>query len=209
MRCTVWVGLLAGWVALGIWYGAGRTGGSGPVAFGASQPENTSKSPPPLRVDSTAPRLLDASPKTTASARSKPPKADNQPCYVCHANYQDEPLAARHVVADIGCVQCHGESTAHRNDENNTTPPDTMYPAENIDPACIKCHPTHDVPARNVLARSAERRLAERTPQEIVCTDCHGDHRLKVRTVRWDKKTGRCISEGSPQVAPPPGNTKK
>ncbi len=28
-----------------------------------------------------------------------------------------------------------------------------------------------------------------------VCTDCHGEHRLKVRTRRWDKETGKLVSD--------------
>jgi len=30
-------------------------------------------------------------------------------------------------------------------------------------------------------------------PDKIVCTDCHGEHRMKVRTIIWDKKTGKLL----------------
>ena len=29
--------------------------------------------------------------------------------------------------------------------------------------------------------------------KDIVCIDCHGQHRLKIRTVRWDKQTKELI----------------
>ena len=52
----------------------------------------------------------------------------NSFCLVCHLNYQDEPLAANHLSADIGCVKCHGDSFPHAGDENATIAPDVMYP---------------------------------------------------------------------------------
>jgi hypothetical protein len=69
-----------------------------------------------------------------------------------------------------------------------------MYPADAIDSACVKCHETHDAPARKVLARFAQRCPGKQNLNEVICTDCHGDHRSKLRTVRWDKKTGKLIS---------------
>jgi hypothetical protein len=44
-----------------------------------------------------------------------------------------------------------------------------------------------------VIARWIECRVARRDPKRIVCTDCHGNHRLKIRTVRWDRKTGKLL----------------
>lgn len=116
--------------------------------------------------------------------------ADNSACYVCHGNYQEEPFALSHAKEDVGCVDCHGESDDHRNDEDNITPPDTMYAAADIEPACAKCHETHDAPAAKVIARWQERCPAKTDPKTLVCTDCHGEHRLKFRTVWWNKKTG-------------------
>ena len=134
---------------------------------------------------------------------SKKAKADNQACFVCHTNYQGEPFAAAHAKANIGCVKCHGQSTAHRNDENNITPPDVMFPAEKIDAACAKCHETHDVPAKKVLTRFQQRCPGKTDASKIVCTDCHGEHRLKLRSVRWDKTTGKLLTTGSPQPKAP------
>jgi hypothetical protein len=38
-----------------------------------------------------------------------------------------------------------------------------------------------------------ERSLDKTDPKRIVCTDCHGEHRMKVRTVLWDKKSGTLL----------------
>ena len=161
-------------------------------AMGTAQSISTNKtsSPPPLLIDAEEPLLLDEPKITTTSAN----KADNSACFVCHANYREEALASKHADAGMGCVDCHGNSYAHRNDENNTTPPETMYPDEKIDTACSYCHPTHDAPAQKVIARWQEQASKKTDPKKILCTDCHGKHRLAVRTVRWDKKTGKLIS---------------
>ena len=163
---------------------------------------------PPLKVDRSAPLLLDAPAEKKPSSKSKGPKADNHACHVCHTNYQEECLAVTHADANVGCVKCHGESIAHRNDENNITPPDTMYPTEGIDAACVKCHETHDAPARKVLARYTERCAGKKSPDQVVCTDCHGEHRLKLRTGRRDKKTGKLISGSGAKPASPSGQNK-
>ena len=150
--------------------------------------------PPPLKVDKSAPLLLDEPKEAKPKSKPEKPLADNQPCYVCHTNYQEEWLAQEHKKQTIGCVDCHGPSLAHRNDENNTTPPDKMYPAEKIETACKECHSTHDAPAKKVVARFQER-CPGKELDKVVCTDCHGEHRLKVRTVRWDKHTGKVLLE--------------
>lgn len=146
---------------------------------------------PPLKIDMSSPLLLD-------DAQEKPDKkvhkADNQACYVCHANYQEEELVGWHAEEDVGCVDCHGNSFAHRNDENNTTPPDVMFPRRKIDANCRDCHEEHDVPAHKVIARFLERELKKTAPKSLVCTDCHGQHRLKLRTVVWNKETGELIT---------------
>jgi hypothetical protein len=154
--------------------------------------------PPPLVVDMSAPLLLD---EPTENEKSSPAgenraAADNTACFVCHAGYEEEPLASRHATANVGCVDCHGTSYPHRNDENNTTPPDIMYPADRIDLSCQECHTTHDVPAAKVVAQWQQLRSAKTDLKTTVCTDCHGDHRMTLRTVRWDKKTGKLLRTG-------------
>jgi len=181
----------------------GRTDDSGihvvkitsPVGDEAEEPT----APPPLVIDKDAPLLLDEPTESEKHAPAATTRAltDNAACFVCHANYREEPLASRHAAANVACVDCHGPSYAHRNDENNTTPPDVMYPADEIDQACRKCHASHDVPAAKVIAcwQSARREAdPDKTNTEtIVCTDCHGNHRLRLRSVRWDKKTGKLL----------------
>lgn len=155
-----------------------------------------SSGPSPLVVDTEAPLLLDELAETEDSSSEKTAEAiaDNSACFVCHANYAEEPLARDHAKAGLGCVNCHGDSFAHRNDENNTTPPDTMYPANKIDPFCRECHATHDAPAVDVIALYLKRCPSKSDPAKIVCTDCHGEHRLQVRTVRWDKETRKLMT---------------
>ena len=162
--------------------------------------------PPPLKVDRSKPLRLEE-PKSPPKPQKKPegPVADNSACFVCHTNYQDETLASVHALENVGCVRCHGASLAHRNDENNTTPPDKMYPTEAIDPACVECHDTHDAPARKVLVRWKERCPEKTDFSQVVCTDCHGEHRLKLRTVRWDKKSGKLLTAGTPSASAAPG----
>ncbi len=50
-----------------------------------------------------------------------------------------------------------------------------------------------DVSPNKVIAWWAERSQGKTDPDKIVCTDCHGKHRMEVRTVVWDKKTGKLL----------------
>jgi formate-dependent nitrite reductase cytochrome c552 subunit len=133
----------------------------------------------------------DPGPKADAPPKHK--AADNGPCFVCHANYEEESMAVTHAKAGTGCMDCHGPSLDHRNDEANVTPPDVLYPAAKIDAACRKCHEDHNAPAVKVIAQWQERCPGKKNPSQIVCTDCHGEHRLKLRTVRWDKETRKLL----------------
>ena len=149
---------------------------------------------PPLVVDSDSPLLLQESDGKDADDRKMSASvAENSACYVCHENYRDEPLVGWHADEGVGCVDCHGKSFDHRNDENNITPPDVLFPLEKIDSACQDCHDTHDVAATEVIKRWRQRCPRKQDVSQIVCTDCHGEHRLARRTVRWDKRTGELI----------------
>jgi hypothetical protein len=112
-------------------------------------------------------------------------------CNDCHMGYIGEPLALMHAKAGMSCDSCHGKSRAHYSDESNTTPPDKMYPAEKINPFCQGCHHSHDVPADKVIALWMQRNLDKTNPDKVICTDCHGEHRMKVRTIIWNKETGK------------------
>jgi len=152
--------------------------------------------PPPLVVDSDAPLLLDEPTQEQQDSAGMTTQAavENTACFVCHANYRTESLASSHARANIGCAVCHGQSFEHKNDENNTTPPEKMYSADKIDSFCQGCHNSHDVPAGKVVALWTKRNPGKTDPDKIVCTDCHGNHRMKVRTIVWDKKTGKLLS---------------
>ena len=145
---------------------------------------------------------LPATAATRDDKRSDDPKedvkieADNSACFKCHDAFKGQPLVVTHAEKEVGCIDCHGESQAHRNDENNATPPDKMYAPEDIDKMCGKCHLKHKAGARQVIARWQQRCPEKTDPEKIVCTNCHFQHRLKVRTVIWNKKTGKLVSGG-------------
>ena len=111
------------------------------------------------------------------------PEADNSRCFVCHINYMQEDIAVVHARADIGCANCHGESDEHIADESwasggNGTAPEIMYPRPKINPFCMGCHPKDKIDAdqhKSLLANM----------EKMVCTNCHGKHRLEVRKCKW------------------------
>jgi hypothetical protein len=178
-------------------------------ALAADKSEESSNGPAPLKVDKSAPLLLDEpAAKSSTVIDPKKPVADNSACYVCHGNFQDESMVAVHAKENIGCVKCHGTSLAHRNDEDNVTAPEKMFAPIRIDSACRQCHEDHIAPARKVIAMFQARFPPNTDPKRIVCTDCHGEHRLKVRSVRWDKDTGKLL-ERNPEAAEKSGVVKK
>jgi hypothetical protein len=174
----------------------------------AAKPAEKTAGPPPLKVDRSAPLLLDEPSKTAPKKKPAGPVADNGACLVCHTNYEHEEMVVQHADGNVGCIKCHGESLAHRNDEDNVTPPDVMYPASKIEKGCKECHDSHDVPARDVIARWQKKCPAKTDPSQLVCTDCHGDHRLKLRTVRWDKETRKLLTRSPAQPKPKNDATK-
>ena len=125
----------------------------------------------------------------------------NQFCSACHYGFSDEELARTHEKAGIGCERCHGESERHRSDENNITPPEIMYPKTKINPTCMMCHPRHEISniaSHNELLSGAKTVFdsADEGSNQIYCTDCHArQHRINVRTIRWNKETGELIKE--------------
>jgi len=209
MRFAPWPFLFLGLLLAGAYWLSVAPGDGGFLSPAAAEAAEKAKPLPALKVEKNAPLLLDEPAEKKAPAKGKGPKADNHACFVCHTNYQDESMAVEHANANVGCVKCHGESIAHRNDENNITPPDIMYPAVKIDTACVECHETHDVPAKKVLARWKEKCATKTDFNSLVCTDCHGDHRLKLRTVRWDKSTGKLLTGAAPQSKAVPGGAEK
>ena len=160
---------------------------------------------PPLVVDTDSPLMLEeAAKKKQQDKEVAPSVAENAACFVCHENFSDEALVTMHATDDVGCVDCHGKSYAHRNDENNTTPPDIMFPRGKIEEGCVSCHDTHDAPAAQVIARLHERVPRMNVSQDVVCTQCHGHHKLDHRTVVWDRATRKLLT-GSPESQPQQG----
>jgi hypothetical protein len=122
-------------------------------------------------------------------------------CSACHYGFGDEKLAKTHEKAGIGCERCHGESERHRSDEDNVTPPEIMYPKAKINPTCMMCHPRHEIQhvAMHEKLLSGAKTIFdsdEEKSNQIYCTDCHAkEHRINVRTIRWNKETGELINE--------------
>ena len=122
------------------------------------------------------------------------PLADSSACYVCHMNYDGEALALGHELVGVGCRECHGRSFEHCGDESNVTAPDIMYPKATINASCLACHPQDEI-IENLVHRPLFSGTA--VEEEKYCTGCHGrEHRLAVRTVRWDKATGKLLKPG-------------
>ncbi len=114
---------------------------------GGAKPPAKAPPLPALKVDKSAPLLLDE--PAAKEAKSEAFLRINDACFVCHGNYREEPMAVSHAKEDVSCIDCHGASLAHRNDEDNITPPDKMYPLARVDAGCLaECHDTHDAPAR-------------------------------------------------------------
>ena len=79
-------------------------------------------------------------------------------------------------------------SAKHSADEDNLTAPDHLYSETRVAPFCLSCHPQ----AKLALDANHQPIFASSAPPQR-CTDCHGEHRLKNRTRRWDKDTGKLI----------------
>ncbi len=96
----------------------------------------------------------------------------NSSCYVCHANFDGEPISKMHLANDIACADCHGPSLAHRSDEDNVTTPDVMFTRGEVDAACLSCHERHK-------AMDKKKDGEGKPPENAVCTDCHGKHEAR------------------------------
>lgn len=144
--------------------------------------------PGPLTLDSgEAARLLGTSDADASAAAAS--GGINYRCHVCHMNYAEEKLARTHAAIGIGCQKCHGPCNEHCSDEDNITPPTILFPRAKIVPSCMKCH------ADDKLADMDKHKpaLTAARKWQKVCTDCHGTHRLEVRTRRWNKETRELI----------------
>jgi len=97
------------------------------------------------------------------------PLGANAACYVCHMTFVKEELSKTHLRAEITCIRCHGISAGHANDEDiGATSPDVSFKRDQVDAMCLKCHESHDIPSKEVVAGK----------YPPVCTDCHGTHKI-------------------------------
>jgi len=109
-------------------------------------------------------------------------QTDNSACLVCHMDLADEPIAAKHVAAEIVCVSCHGPSEEHGGDELNIISPDVTFGRSEIVPFCKSCHPTHKT--GEDYDEFVKKWYGKRRPNgrmvldNPVCTDCHGNHAI-------------------------------
>ena len=123
-------------------------------------------------------------------------QADNSFCYVCHLNFQDEPFATWHQNANVGCVDCHGDSDLHSADESHVIPPDNMYKKSDVNASCMNCH------SKATLEKQIGHRpfFEGSDPDRKYCTDCHGNHSIPKRHRVWDKDTGKLIEADGNKV---------
>jgi cytochrome c553 len=150
---------------------------------------------------------IEQEPKEDYYPQSSESFVANPFCFACHYDFEQEELTLDHELAGIGCERCHGESERHRSDEANITPPEIMYPKARINPTCMMCHPRHEIQhvedhqpllagAETIFDVDTEDSGQGSDDAHKYCTDCHGtDHRMKVRTVRWNKATGEVIKD--------------
>jgi len=128
-----------------------------------------------------------------ADKPGKAKKADNSYCLVCHANFEEEKISLTHAKASVGCEKCHGQSSKHSSDEDGLIPPEIMYPREKIAPACMACHSAEKIKNQEDHKKVFDKSGAISTAK--TCTECHGKHKMKVRTRIWDKNTGHLLSD--------------
>ena len=140
------------------------------------------------------------------------PVADNSRCFVCHANYEEEPLSVAHAKANIGCVRCHGVSSRHSADEDGLTAPERMYPKAWVRLNCLGCHDWVKL-VESDKSKQARADLKEKPDHKAVlegtvgekrfCTDCHGEHRMFYRTRGWNKRSGVLVfKDSTPRMLP-------
>jgi len=108
--------------------------------------------------------------------------ADNSACSVCHQDFSEETLAAKHREAGVACTDCHGASTDHASDELNIMLPDVMFGRKEIEPFCSPCHQAQDHPRGEAYESFLDEWLGKYRPNgrvvrhNSICTDCHGNH---------------------------------
>jgi hypothetical protein len=107
---------------------------------------------------------------------------ENSECLICHMDFKNEELSVNHDQVGIGCINCHGDSLAHGDDELNITPPDKLYGRAEIVPFCKGCHSSHvEGEGYDDFVKkwhSKRRPNGRMILDDSVCTDCHGNHAI-------------------------------
>jgi len=109
---------------------------------------------------------------------------DNQPCMVCHLDFEEEKISAVHLKAGMTCAACHGDSEPHRGDEWNIVRPDVIWGRAEMGPFCKQCHPKHK--KGKVYDEFLAKWLDKRRPtgrwvtKDSACLDCHGNHAVTI-----------------------------
>ncbi|MCC6858142.1 MAG: hypothetical protein IT158_06270 [Bryobacterales bacterium] len=98
-------------------------------------------------------------------------QSPSQACSFCHLKIYLDCQRTGHEKHRVACQGCHGQSTGHRNAEDNSVKPDRLFTPAASPGLCMGCHP--GVPFKNRPHAAALAR--GRGPG---CTTCHGAHGL-------------------------------
>jgi hypothetical protein len=129
-------------------------------------------------------RATAAEPALAEAAAVKKKTADNAACYVCHPSLKTEAITTTHLDENVGCVDCHGPSTEHLQDEMQMTTPDHLFGRLEVDGMCGKCHEDQHASVEDeveVFRREWEGRArpnGRTISATSICTDCHGTHNI-------------------------------
>ena len=140
------------------------------------------------RTDKTEPES-----KPVTMAGSGPRPKDNSFCHVCHDGLQKELITKVHAKEDILCVDCHGPSTLHMEDEMLMTKPDVLLGRSEVEPFCRQCHGPHEEP--DEVEEFREKWKGRDLPNgrvvssRSICTDCHGTHNIGGKAADRKKTT--------------------
>lgn len=122
-----------------------------------------------------------------------PRPADNSLCFVCHQGLSKELITTAHSTENILCVDCHGRSTLHMEDEMLMTQPDVLYGRNEVEDLCRRCHGPHKDPVKVEQFREEwygrDRANGRVVNMRSICTDCHGEHNLAGKVAKAEKTT--------------------
>jgi len=146
-----------------------------PVSSPPPEPDTGSEPPAKARAKSDeadplagmSPELLAQLAEAEAAAAAE---EQHGACGICHIDTTDEFNGSLHETEEVACVDCHGPSEGHVEDENNDVKPDEVFARADVDRLCEKCHEcSRPDPAKPVPVPRKERK---------VCTDCHAAHQF-------------------------------